>query len=209
MKVFFRIIPVILVESIARTAGYIVGVLRPQWSGRIEQVVRGRYWAFRLGGREGLLVGKTVQFEGTNFTFGENVRVFDGSQLVTGGAGFIRIGSGTHIGRMSVVSGLGGVEIGENCAISAQVCIFSSSTNTKSLPLGSGATLRDKVVVGNEVYLGAGVRIIPGVTVGDGAVVAAGAVVIRDVPPGMLAKGVPATCTPLDRRMDSTTRGPR
>ena len=46
--------------------------------------------------------------------------------------------------------------------------------------------------LGNRVYVGANASIIGGVTVGDGAKVGAGAVVIKDVPPGATAVGVPA-----------------
>ena len=48
------------------------------------------------------------------------------------------------------------------------------------------------VRIGNHVWIGRNVTILKGVTVGDGAVIGAGAVVSRDVPPGMLALGVPA-----------------
>jgi acetyltransferase-like isoleucine patch superfamily enzyme len=40
--------------------------------------------------------------------------------------------------------------------------------------------------------LGSRVTVLPGVTIGPGSVVGAGAVVTRDVPPNILAAGVPA-----------------
>jgi maltose O-acetyltransferase len=42
------------------------------------------------------------------------------------------------------------------------------------------------------VWLGGGVVVCPGVTIGDDTVVGAGAVVTRDLPPGVVAAGVPA-----------------
>ncbi|WP_298236462.1 CatB-related O-acetyltransferase [uncultured Azohydromonas sp.] len=51
---------------------------------------------------------------------------------------------------------------------------------------------KDRVVIGNDVWLGAGCIVLKGVTVGDGAVVAAGAVVTKDVPPYAVVGGVPA-----------------
>lgn len=48
------------------------------------------------------------------------------------------------------------------------------------------------VTIGHDVWIGHGAIILPGRTIGDGAVVAAGAVVTRDVPPYMIAAGVPA-----------------
>ncbi len=40
--------------------------------------------------------------------------------------------------------------------------------------------------------VGAGAVILGGITVGDGAAIGANAVVVKDVPPGALAVGVPA-----------------
>ena len=47
-------------------------------------------------------------------------------------------------------------------------------------------------VIGSRVDVGVGAVILGQVTVGDGAVIGANAVVLRDVPPGALAVGVPA-----------------
>ena len=48
------------------------------------------------------------------------------------------------------------------------------------------------VVFKRGCYIGAGAMILPGVTIGEKAVVAAGAVVTKDVPPNVVAGGVPA-----------------
>jgi maltose O-acetyltransferase len=47
-------------------------------------------------------------------------------------------------------------------------------------------------VIGDNVWLGGGVTVCPGVTIGDDTVVGAGAVVTRDLPPAVVAGGVPA-----------------
>ena len=46
--------------------------------------------------------------------------------------------------------------------------------------------------IGNNVWIGAGVVVTKGVTIGDNSVIAAGAVVTRDIPPNVIAAGVPA-----------------
>jgi acetyltransferase-like isoleucine patch superfamily enzyme len=48
------------------------------------------------------------------------------------------------------------------------------------------------ITIGEGSGIGAGVTILPGVTIGKGAVVAAGSVVTKDVPPNVMAGGVPA-----------------
>ncbi len=49
-----------------------------------------------------------------------------------------------------------------------------------------------KVTIGHDVWIGHGAILMPGVTVGTGAIIGAGAVVTKDVPPYMIAVGVPA-----------------
>ena len=57
------------------------------------------------------------------------------------------------------------------------------------------------VRIGEGAWLGAGVVVAPGVTVGEYAVVGAGSVVTRDIPPRVLAAGVPCRVVrPLDER---------
>ena len=46
--------------------------------------------------------------------------------------------------------------------------------------------------IGNNVWIGAGAVVTKGVTIGDNSVIAAGAVVTRDIPPNVIAAGVPA-----------------
>jgi serine O-acetyltransferase len=55
-----------------------------------------------------------------------------------------------------------------------------------------GAEKRQSPVLGDDVFVGAGAKILGAVRVGDGAKVGANAVVLRDVPPGATAVGIPA-----------------
>lgn len=47
------------------------------------------------------------------------------------------------------------------------------------------------VAIGNDVWIGAGSIILPGVTIGSGSTIGAGSVVTHDIPPNVLAFGVP------------------
>ena len=47
------------------------------------------------------------------------------------------------------------------------------------------------VEIGRNVWLGTGVIVLPGVKIGDNSVIGAGSVVTKDIPPNVLAMGVP------------------
>ncbi|MGH7634357.1 MAG: acetyltransferase, partial [Gemmatimonadaceae bacterium] len=55
-----------------------------------------------------------------------------------------------------------------------------------------GAHLAGHVRVGRGAWIGIGAVVRERVTIGAGAMIGAGAVVVSDVPPGVLAFGVPA-----------------
>jgi len=58
--------------------------------------------------------------------------------------------------------------------------------------IAPGARLAGGVRIGEGVLVGIGSCVIPGRAVGDWATVGAGAAVVTDIPPGVVAKGVPA-----------------
>lgn len=51
---------------------------------------------------------------------------------------------------------------------------------------------KEKITIGNDVFIGANVCILNGVTIGHGAVIATGAVVNNNIPPYTIVAGVPA-----------------
>ena len=55
-----------------------------------------------------------------------------------------------------------------------------------------GCALAGGVTVGRLAFLGIGTVAIPGVKIGEGAELGAGACVVKDIPAGVLARGVPA-----------------
>lgn len=72
------------------------------------------------------------------------------------------------------------VVIGDRCGIMHEVT------------LGTLAPKKGAPVIGNDVFIGAGAKILGPVRIGDGAKIAANSLVIRDVPAGATAIGVPA-----------------
>jgi acetyltransferase-like isoleucine patch superfamily enzyme len=95
------------------------------------------------------------------------------------------------------------VIIGEKTLLGADVLITDTDFH---LPDGLGGWLTATVETAAPVHIGKGcfigtrAIILKGVSIGDGAVIGAGAVVTKDVPPGYLAFGNPATCRPLAPR---------
>lgn len=88
------------------------------------------------------------------------------------------LGSGVHVHHFGY---LGDVAIGDGANIGAGTvtCNFDG-------------TAKHRTVIGAEAFIGSNTMLIAPVTVGEGARTSASAVVTRDVPPGMLAVGIPA-----------------
>lgn len=106
------------------------------------------------------------------------------SRAVTG----VEIHPGATIGKRLFIDHGMGVVIGETAVVGDDVVLFHGAT------LG-GKTMRHgkrHPTVGNGVVIGAGAKVLGPVWIGDGAQVGANAVVLKDVPAGSVAVGVPA-----------------
>jgi acetyltransferase-like isoleucine patch superfamily enzyme len=101
------------------------------------------------------------------------------------------------LGPYAVIYGHGGVRVGDNTLISMHARILSSNHAVPAvgIDIRSLPDVRQPTSIGRDVWLGAGVTVLAGVTIGDGCVVGSGAVVSHDLPPGAIAKGVPARAT--------------
>ncbi|WP_114907693.1 serine O-acetyltransferase EpsC [Ornithinimicrobium murale] len=107
------------------------------------------------------------------------------SRAVTG----IEIHPGAQIGRRLFIDHGMGVVIGETSEVGDDVMMYHAVT------LGGRANARIKrhPTVESGAVLGAGARLLGPVVIGSGAQVGANAVVVKDVPSGATAVGVPAT----------------
>jgi acetyltransferase-like isoleucine patch superfamily enzyme len=100
----------------------------------------------------------------------------------------IEIGSGSFVNDRCLLVAEDRITIGADCLLSWNVNIIDSNGHTLN-----GARAAKPVTVGDHVWIGANVTVLPGVTVGDGAVIGAGSVVTRNVRPGSLVAGNPAS----------------
>ncbi|MBN1237421.1 MAG: acyltransferase [Gammaproteobacteria bacterium] len=115
--------------------------------------------------------------------------LFQDSVYVRAGAsGRVAIGDRAAINSFCQLYGHGGITIGEDTQLGPGTIVTTTGHDYEGDLEESYRPIR----IGRRVWIGANVTIIGGVSIGDGAVIGAGAVVIRDVPPGAVAVGVPA-----------------
>ncbi len=105
------------------------------------------------------------------------------------------------------------IKIGNDCGFSGAVIAAAESISISDRVLiGANSIISDtdwhhtnmikrrksvegearSIVIESDVWLGMNVVVLKGVTIGAGAVIAANSVVIKDIPPNVLAAGIPA-----------------
>lgn len=100
----------------------------------------------------------------------------------------IEIHPAARIGRRVFIDHGMGVVIGETAELGDDVTLYHGVT------LGGTSWQKGKrhPTLGKGVVVGAGAKILGPITIGDGAKVGSNAVVVKDVPPGATAVGIPA-----------------
>ncbi len=83
------------------------------------------------------------------------------------------------------------ITIGDNVLIAPDCGLYAAGHPLDVQQRNAGLEYAHPIHIGNNVWIGGGVKIMGGVTIGDGAVIAAGSVVTKDIPPYVLAAGVP------------------
>ncbi|HHQ4154942.1 TPA: serine O-acetyltransferase EpsC [Clostridium perfringens] len=100
----------------------------------------------------------------------------------------IEIHPGAKIGKGLFIDHGMGVVIGETAEIGNNVTIYHGVT--------LGGTGKDKgkrhPTIGNNVIIGCGAKILGPISIGDGAKIGANSVVLKNVPKGKTAVGIPA-----------------
>jgi serine O-acetyltransferase len=118
----------------------------------------------------------------------------------------VDINPATRVGKGVFIDHGTGIVVGETAVIGDDVSMLQGVTLG-----GTGAERGDRhPKIGRGVLLGAGAKVIGNITIGDYAKVASGAVVLKPVPAGCTAVGVPArlvncpTCDEPAKSMDHT-----
>lgn len=100
----------------------------------------------------------------------------------------VEIHPGAHIGRRFFIDHGMGVVIGETSVVGDDVMLFHGVT----LGGTSGRRVKRHPTLGDNVMVGAGAKILGDIHVGAHAKVGANSVVVKDVPTGAVATGIPA-----------------
>jgi serine O-acetyltransferase len=99
------------------------------------------------------------------------------------------VSSGSKVGRRVFIDHGLGLVVGETAEIGDECTLYQGVTlGGTSLERGA----KRHPTLGRGVIVSAGAKVLGGFTVGDGARVGSNAVVIKEVPPGTTAVGVPA-----------------
>lgn len=108
----------------------------------------------------------------------------------------VEIHPGATIGRRFFIDHGMGVVIGETAEVGDDVMLYHGVT------LGGRSLARVKrhPTLGDRVTVGAGARILGAIVVGDDVQIGANSVVVKDVPAGAIATGVPAVVRFPDHR---------
>lgn len=83
------------------------------------------------------------------------------------------------------------VTIGDNVLIAPNVTISVTGHPVHHELRKFGEMYSFPVTIGNHVWIGSNVVINPGITIGENTVIGAGSVVTKDIPPNVVAAGVP------------------
>lgn len=83
------------------------------------------------------------------------------------------------------------IHIGDRVMLAPNVTISTAGHPTVPEERAGGKQFSLPVRIEDDVWIGSNVTILPGVTVGAGSVIGAGSVVTQDIPPRVVAVGVP------------------
>jgi len=119
---------------------------------------------------------------------------FNGKDILFYGNGVINTGKNSYIGRGSTIQSAENfkVIIGDDCSISHNVRIYTSSKLPDFDSNGKRPEFSKSIIINNSVWIGANVFINPGVEIGEGAVIGANAVVTKNIEAFSINGGVPS-----------------
>jgi acetyltransferase-like isoleucine patch superfamily enzyme len=172
-----------------------------------------RWLAFKVRfGRRLQTDGVCFICPGVKFEIGKNARLRLGRWCWIGNdskirvhEGTVSVGAKTVLGQECTISAFQHVSIGRECIVADRVMLidFDHGIVEVDRPIRMQGIYKRDVDVGNNVWMGYGACVLRGCTVGDNSVLGTYAVVTDDIPPNVVAAGVPAK---VIRRRDTPKR---
>jgi maltose O-acetyltransferase len=107
----------------------------------------------------------------------------------------ITVGNGTFVNFGAIMLDVAPITIGSDVQIGPNVQLLTPTHPLDPDLRRAKWESAQPITIGDNVWLGGGAIVGPGVTIGENTVVGAGAVVTRDLPPNVVATGVPARVT--------------
>lgn len=136
-----------------------------------------------------------------NISFGDNCRV-SGQSTFTGRScnpttPYLSIANNVDIGWMTTIAVGSKVVIEDNVRIAGRALLAGYpghplDANDRAQGLPETEDQVGDIILEKDVWLATGVSVMAGVRIGAGSIIAAGSVVSKDIPPMVLAGGVPA-----------------
>ena len=113
-------------------------------------------------------------------------------KLIVGYPENITVGAHSTLNDGVILNGRAPLTIGEYVHVSP-FCALNTAGLDTAKTMGERTHVAAPIVLEDGVWLGTNVLVNPGVRIGRKSVIGAGAVVATDIPPNVLAAGVPAT----------------
>ncbi len=102
----------------------------------------------------------------------------------------ITVGKDVFINQNCTFMDRGEITLEDKVLIAPRVNLIT--INHSISPKNRRDTESKPIYICKNVWIGAGATVTPGVTIGENSIIAAGAVVTKDIPPNVIAAGVPA-----------------
>lgn len=174
-----------MIARVTNLLGDAGAVLRARYYLRSAETLgpRVRVWGAPLVTNQGrLLIGDRVRMSSVVSTL----------ELSVGPNATLEIGDRVLINHGSSLGATKLVRIGECCNIGSQVILIDNAFHELDPDRRDQQPDPAPVILERNVWLAARVIVLPGVTIGRNSVIGAGSVVTRDIPPDVLAAGIPA-----------------
>jgi len=113
-------------------------------------------------------------------------------ELAVGVGATLEIGDRSFINYGGSISAMSSVSIGADATIGPHCLILDNDFHELDPGRRNEMPASRPVVLEQNVWLGARVIVLPGVRIGKNSAIGAGSVVTKDIPPDVVAAGVPA-----------------